>query len=159
MVKVLFVCTGNICRSPLAHGIFESYIQANGLSHKLMVDSAGTSGYHVGSLPDLRSRDIAKLHGVVLTHRARVFTVDDFTKFDYILVMDYLNYEDVISKSKNAADRAKVLLLRSFDELSDSDFNIPDPYYGFSKDFEDVYALCERSISGFSRFIRSKELV
>lgn len=159
MVKVLFVCTGNICRSPLAHGIFENHVRKIGLADKFMVDSAGTSAYHVGSLPDLRSRDIAKHHGVILTHRSRIFTPEDFTKFNYILVMDYLNYEDVTSKTKSNMEKSKVLLLRSFDELSDSDFNVPDPYYGFSQDFEDVYMMCERSIQGFIEFLKSQEIV
>jgi protein-tyrosine phosphatase len=159
MIKVLFVCLGNICRSPLAHGVFEHYVKTIGLGDKFIVDSAGTSSYHVGSLPDERCRDTAKGHGIVLTHLARVFIPQDFNDFDYILVMDYLNYEDVISKLQNKSDKSKVMLLRSFDDLANDDFNVPDPYYGFSTDFEDVYQMCERSVKGFIKFLTSQSVL
>jgi protein-tyrosine-phosphatase len=99
-IKVLFVCTGNICRSPLAEGIFKQILKDEGISSSFMVDSAGTEDYHVGSPPDSRSVKIAENNGLSdLNHKARQFLKGDFDKFDYILVMDHLNYDAVISKT------------------------------------------------------------
>ena len=96
MINVLFVCLGNICRSPLAEGVFNSLIEARGLSNKIQCDSAGTGGWHVGELPDGRTIDVAQRHGIELSHRGRKFSREDFKLFDYIVAMDHDNLQDIM---------------------------------------------------------------
>lgn len=135
------VCLGNICRSPLAQGILESKVS----SKEIFVDSAGTSGYHEGNLPDSRSISIASLYGLDITNqRSRKFIVSDFDKFDLIYAMDESNFSNIIDLSRNKSDRSKVKLI--LDELSDSDLkNVPDPYYGGDDGFENVYKMLDES--------------
>jgi protein-tyrosine phosphatase len=157
-IRVLFVCLGNVCRSPLAQGIMCSIVSHRGIMDKFTIDSAGTSAYHVGSSPDKRSVDVANANGINLIHRARQFTQDDFTHFDFILAMDHLNHEDILTLSVNKKrDSDKVFLLRSFDQVDQGDFTIPDPYYGVNADFQQIFELCERSIAGFLGFLADKK--
>lgn len=139
MQKILFVCLGNICRSPLAEGIALHLIKQHHL--KIEVDSAGTSNYHIGEAPDKRTISNASKHGVDLSFlRARQFSENDFNLFDKIFVMDKNNLKDVLSLAKNEAYKNKVeLFLRanSSNKLSE----VPDPYYGDEKKFEEVYQL------------------
>lgn len=152
MLKILFVCLGNICRSPIAHGILQDYIIKNEYETKIMVDSAGTSAFHVGSHPDHRSQHVASQHNIVLNNKARQLVATDLLEYDYILVMDHLNYDDVLSYT--VEHRSKVLMLRSFDPIANGVFDVPDPYYGTEADFEEVFAICKRSIDGFIEFLR-----
>lgn len=134
------VCLGNICRSPLAHGILESKLPA----HHFKVDSAGTSNYHIGKLPDHRSIAIAKAKGLDITNqRGRQFKRSDFDDFDIIYVMDQSNYDNVIKLARNDEDRSKVKLI--LDELGSSTTSqeVPDPYWGDDQDFEHVYDLLD----------------
>ena len=158
-IRVTFVCLGNICRSPLAEGIMNDYISKNNLADKFIIDSAGTSAYHVGNLPDPRSVAVAHKHGIKLNHTARQFTWQDFTDSDFILVMDQVNYEDVLNIAPLDDDRKKVLLLRSFDANASDSFDIVDTYYGFGSDFEDMYDICLQSVIGFVEYLKSQNLL
>ncbi|WP_431157477.1 low molecular weight protein-tyrosine-phosphatase [Winogradskyella poriferorum] len=141
MTKILMVCLGNICRSPLAHGIM-----ANKLNTKnYYVDSAGTASYHIGSKPDRRSIEVALNHGIEISHqRARQFVVADFDEFDYIYVMDRSNLSNILSLSRDDEDAKKVhLFLESNPNISDK--NVPDPYYGDILDFENVFNIVDET--------------
>lgn len=127
--NVLMVCLGNICRSPLAHGIFQNLVA----DQNIKVDSAGTANYHTGAAPDPRSIEIATIHGIDISRqKARQFVVEDFDQFDYIYVMDYSNQQNVLRLARNEQDRAKVHLL-----LGDAE--VEDPYYGGKEGFSVVF--------------------
>jgi len=131
--KILMVCLGNICRSPLAQGILESKINSN-----TVVDSAGTAAYHVGNPPDPRSIAVAKQNGIPISQfRARKFTREDFKNFNHIYVMDQSNYKDAIGLAETRAEQEKVSLL-----LPDEK-EVPDPYYGGPEGFESCYSLLD----------------
>lgn len=139
--NVLMVCLGNICRSPLAHGIFEHLAH----SSNLRVDSAGTANYHTGAAPDPRSIAIAKKNGIdIHQQKARQFVVEDFDHFDYIYVMDKSNYNNVLALARTDEDRVKVRLLLGEEEVE-------DPYYGgtdgFSIVFDKIYHACEKILA------------
>jgi len=141
MQKILFVCLGNICRSPLAEGIMLHLKEKHKLT--LEIDSAGTAHYHTGEAPDRRTIANARKNGVDLSSlRARQFTPSDFDIFDKIYVMDKSNFKNVMALSKNESHREKVSLFLNADE------EVPDPYYGTEEDFEHVFRLvyknCER---------------
>ncbi|WP_299122332.1 low molecular weight protein-tyrosine-phosphatase [uncultured Winogradskyella sp.] len=137
MTRILMVCLGNICRSPLAHGILQSKLSEN----HFYVDSAGTAAYHLGNAPDRRSILVAKSNNIdISTQSARQFKVSDFDTFDYIYAMDQSNYNNIVSLARNSADIGKVkLFLEANDSISNK--NVPDPYYGNIEDFETVYAM------------------
>lgn len=139
MTKILMVCLGNICRSPLAHGILESKLNTS----KFYVDSAGTAAYHVGHQPDRRSIEVAKNNNIDISHQtARQFKASDFDNFDYIYAMDASNYTNIISLARNNSDIGKVkLFLEENPNISNK--NVPDPYYGDMSDFEYVFDLIE----------------
>jgi protein-tyrosine phosphatase len=139
-IKVLFVCLGNICRSPIAEGIFKSQVEKAGLGDKIEIDSAGTSGYHIGELADPRMRETALQHGIKLTHKARQVTKEDLVVFDYVIAMDPINMSDLQRLEPNP--KAKVKLMRSFGANADN-LAIPDPYFGGNDGFEEVYELLE----------------
>lgn len=134
-MKILMVCLGNICRSPLAHGIMESLIKEKGLDWE--VDSAGTGDWHIGSAPDDRSIKIAQKYGLDISAQCcRLFDISDFDTFDRIYVMDKMNLRDVLSLARSDEDREKVRLLLDFEA-------VPDPYYDNEK-FDAVYQLIDR---------------
>ena len=136
------VCLGNICRSPLAHGILESK-----LSEHFIVDSAGTSALHAGELPDQRSISEAQSHGIDISNqRSRQFIAKDFSEFDVIYVMDQSNYDNVIALAKTDEDRAKVKLILSEDPNAQID-EVPDPYYGGADGFAYVFNLLDAACS------------
>lgn len=143
MQKILMVCLGNICRSPLAEGMMLKLIQDHQLP--ISVDSAGTSGFHVGENPDHRTIQNAKSHGVDLSPIvARQFSVEDFDRFDKIYVMDKSNYKNVLSLARNHQDSEKVDLLLNVIEPG-KNLEVPDPYYGGEKGFEDVFQLIKKA--------------
>jgi len=138
-VKILFVCLGNICRSPLAEGILLHLVKERQLN--LVVDSAGTANYHVGEAPDHRTIKNALKHGVDLRElRARCFSKDDFEKFDFIFAMDENNLKNILSLAKSDADKNKVRLFLDWANEKKGQA-VPDPYYGTEKDFEEVFQL------------------
>ena len=143
MVKVLFVCLGNICRSPLAEGVLRHLAQKKGLNWD--IDSAGTGSWHIGDPPDHRSVKVARQYGVDISGlRGRQFGVADFQQFDRIYVMDLDNYRDVLRKARSEADRAKVQLLLANQQ------EVPDPWYDdklFEPVYQMIYKACERIIN------------
>lgn len=147
MKKVMFVCLGNICRSPIAEAVFQHLVNEKGLSKKYFADSSGTSAFHVGADPDPRMAVTAEKRGIPMNHSAQQFKKEHFEKFDYIFAMDKSNYEDIISMTQNAKLRQKVHLLREFDDqASSSRADVPDPYYrGGMGAFDDVYDIVSRS--------------
>ena len=143
MVRVLMVCLGNICRSPLAEGILKSKVDPN----KVIVDSAGTGNYHVGGLPDSRSIAIAQKHLLDITdQRCRQFRVSDFDEFDLIYVMDNSNRRDVLSLARNENDRVKVKMMLN-EIFPNENVDVPDPYTGGDFGFENVYKMLEEACS------------
>ena len=153
--RVLFVCLGNICRSPTAHGVFEALVAARNLSDAIAVDSCGTAHWHVGAPPDERSIEAAAERGVQLGHlRARQFSVDDFAHFDYILAMDYSNLENL--ESMRPADYQGVLdLFLKFAPHAGVD-EVPDPYYGGDDGFNEVLDLVEAASEGLLKAITER---
>lgn len=140
--SVLFVCLGNICRSPTAQGVFEYLLAESALAGKVTVDSAGTAAYHLGKAPDTRATEAARQRGYRLADfRARQVSVDDFHRFDWILAMDAQNLAD-LEAIRPADSRAQlVLFLDLIDQPSGRE--VPDPYYGGDEGFEQVLDLCE----------------
>lgn len=143
MTKVLMVCLGNICRSPMAEGIFRSKVKESDLA--IEVDSAGTSAYHVGSAPDSRQQATALAQGIDISGlRARQFCRGDFDQFDIIYAMDNSNYENILKLARSQADRDKVKMILN-ESHPDSDMPVPDPYYGGQDGFMLVYNLLEEA--------------
>lgn len=137
MVKILMVCLGNICRSPLAHGILESKLP----SDQFYVDSAGTANYHIGDPPDRRSIAVARSKGIDISHqRGQQFRASFFDAFDYIYVMDDSNYENVIALARNSKDISKVKLIMEEDTSLKINY-VPDPYYGDESGFDYVFEI------------------
>lgn len=137
--KILMVCLGNICRSPLAEGILKSKINTK----NIFVDSAGTSAYHAGELPDKRSIEVAKKYGIDLTdQRSRAFKKSDFAAFDIIYAMDQSNKKNILALADNNADKEKVKLILN-ESNPGMDLEVPDPYYGGDQGFENVYKMLD----------------
>ena len=154
-IKVLFVCMGNICRSPTAQGIFEQLVREAQLEHRIVIDSAGTHAYHVGNMPDERATEAAGRRGVDLTlQRARRIEAADFTQFDYVLAMDRSNLEDLAAICPTP-HRAKLRLFLEFAERPDV-LEVPDPYYGGAQGFERVLDLVEEGARGLLEDIRRR---
>lgn len=149
-MKVLFVCLGNICRSPAAEGVFLHILKERGLESQFTVDSAGTSSFHVGEPADSRMRDHATRRGVELPSRARQFVTNDYKNFDAIVVMDNSNYQNCLRLAETEEDRKKVLKMADFCPKSDLE-EVPDPYYGGAQGFEQVLDMvqegCENLLS------------
>ncbi len=154
-IRVLMVCLGNICRSPMAHGVFEARVREQGLGHVIEVDSAGTAGYHVGARADPRARQEAASRGYDLGHlRARQLEPEDFHEFDYILTMDEANYR--AAKQIRPPDaRAQ---LRRFTEFAAerAEREVPDPYYGGEEGFVHVMDLVEAAADGLLEHLRQE---
>ena len=144
--RILFVCLGNIIRSPLAARLFERAAQEAGVDDKYEVDSAGTGDWHKGETPDERMLRTAARRGFKYTHRARQLKPADLDDFDLIVPMDLENKADIEALARKPSQRAKVHLLREFDAQADGAMGVPDPWYGGPSGFEDVYDIVERSV-------------
>lgn len=155
-MRICFVCLGNICRSPTAEGVFKKLIVDAQLDHKLTIDSAGTGAYHVGELPDPRSRSAASRRGYDLSTRARRFVAADFDRFDLVLAMDRDNYENLQTLARGRTHVPPIRMLRSFDDASPVDAEVPDPWYGNGDGFEEVLDICERACRGLLEHVRSR---
>lgn len=154
MIKVLFVCLGNICRSPTADGVFRSIVESNGLSSSILVDSAGTAAYHVGNPPDPRSVAAAKKRGYDLSAlRARQALEADFAEFDYILAMDSENLANLKALMPDEYSGHLGLFL---DFAQGQELEVPDPYYGGDRGFEHVLDLVEAASEGLLNQIQRK---
>lgn len=143
--SVLFVCLGNICRSPLAEGVFLHLVEAAGLGERFEIDSAGTGAWHVGELPDARATLVASQHGVELGSRARQITEEDLQHFDWVIAMDRENLRNIERMASATESDAEIHLLREFDSVQDGGDEVPDPYYGGASGFENVYEMVHRS--------------
>ncbi len=140
-MKILFVCLGNICRSPTAHGVMLKKLADAGLDW-IEVDSAGTAAYHIGKAPDQRSQQMARQYGYDLSGlRARQAIEEDFVEFDHIFAMDHANYQNLLAIQPSHG-KAKLSMALSFSDL-DMD-EVPDPYYGGEDGFSDVLKICEQ---------------
>ncbi|HTW43127.1 MAG TPA: low molecular weight protein-tyrosine-phosphatase [Solirubrobacteraceae bacterium] len=156
-VRLLFVCLGNICRSPTAEGVMRDLLDHDELGAHVEVDSAGTGAWHVGSAPDARAGAAAASRGVTLAGAARQVTPADFEQFDLLLAMDKANLRDLRALARDEQQRAKVRLLREFDpaSLGERDLDVPDPYYGGEDGFGEVYDLVRAACLGLLEEIRA----
>lgn len=157
-MKLLFVCLGNICRSPAAEAIMNKFIEQKGLTKKILCDSAGTSQYHAGYPADPRMRKHAQKKGYYITSLSRAFEKTDFNEFDWIITMDDSNYKNVLSLAGGEEHKKKILKMADFCKTKNCDF-IPDPYYGEDKAFLDVIALLEDSCSELLQYLLKNQKV
>jgi protein-tyrosine phosphatase len=154
-IKVLFVCMGNICRSPTAQGVFQAMVAEAGLAQRIAIDSAGTHAYHIGNPPDTRASRAAARRGLDLTgQRARRVETADFARFDYVLAMDSSNLDDLLSICPHE-HRQKVRLFLEFSAPAGRT-DVPDPYYGGERGFERVLDLVEEGASALLDDIRAR---
>jgi protein-tyrosine phosphatase len=156
-MRILFVCLGNICRSPTAEGVMRHVLREEGLEDQVEVDSAGTGGWHVGAPPDERATEAASRRSIALDGAARKFSPEDFAEFDLILAMDEENRRDLLALAPDDEARGKVRMLREFDPASggSGDLDVPDPYYGGEEGFEHVLDLVEAATRGLVAELRA----
>jgi low molecular weight protein-tyrosine phosphatase len=156
-MRILFVCTGNICRSPTAEGVMRSLLRAEDLEDRIELDSAGTGPWHAGEPPDARAAKAARTRGIVVDGIARQVRAQDFEAFDLLLAMDREHERDLLSLAPDDEARAKVRLLREFDAASaaSGDLDVPDPYYGGAHGFEHVLDLVEAACRGLLADVRA----
>jgi protein-tyrosine phosphatase len=151
MVNVLFVCLGNICRSPMAEAIFKHLVKEKGLENFVTVDSCGTANYHVGDDADPRTISAVRSKGILIDHCVRQLAAADLDKYDYVLAMDRSNFQN-ITRLANAKNRSKITMMRDFDPGYEGE-EVPDPYYGNQQHFEEVYDILNRSLSHFLAYL------
>jgi len=155
-VRVLFVCLGNICRSPTAEGVMRALVNEAGLQERIELDSAGTGGWHVGESPDARATEAAGRRGIVLEGAARKVRPRDFEEFDLILAMDSSNLRDLQRIAPDEQAREKVRLLREWDPTADGDLDVPDPYYGGPGGFDEVLDLVQAACAALLKQLREE---
>jgi protein-tyrosine phosphatase len=155
----MFVCLGNICRSPLAEAIFKEMLEKQQFTSKVIVDSSGTANYHIGMPPDHRTFSNAKSNGILINHVGKQFCKDDFFRHDYIIVMDESNYKEVVSIGRNIDDhRCTIYKMRHFD-VNGPDMDVPDPYFGGAEGFQNVFDILNRSCEKFLEFLVNKHQI
>jgi protein-tyrosine phosphatase len=147
-IRICFVCAGNICRSPTAEGVMRRIVEERGLATRILIESAGTGGWHVGSRADSRARAAARARGYALDRNAQQFKRPFFARFDYVLVADTDNRDDLLRIAPDSAAIAKIHMLRDFDPESPRSADVPDPYYGGPEGFEEVLDICEAACRG-----------
>jgi protein-tyrosine phosphatase len=155
-IKILFVCLGNICRSPLAEGIFNQRVSENGLNDLFEADSCGTAAYHIGASPDHRSRLNAKANGVLYDHKGRQLTSQDFIDFDLILPMDHSNLRNT-EQLRPEGNETRVVLMRDYD-MNHVGSDVPDPYYGGPDGFQEVFDILDRSVTNLINELKEKHI-
>jgi protein-tyrosine phosphatase len=153
-VRLSFVCLGNICRSPTAEAVMRHLVKKERLEKKVLLDSAGLGDWHVGQSRDSRSQAVGRRRGVPLEGVARQFQGPDFARFDYVLAMDRQNRDGLLALAPDDEARAKVRLLRSFDPAAPPEAEVPDPYYGGSQGFDQVFDICEAACAGLLEHLR-----
>ena len=154
-IRVLFVCLGNICRSPLGAAILKKKVKEKGMDSWVEVDSCGTSNYHIGDNADPRTIASAKQHGVPIEHCARQLTLEDLVRFDFIFAMDKSNFHNIMKLSQGKDLQNKVRMMREFDPYPNGG-EVPDPYHGTEKDFKEVFDILERSTENFTAFLQER---
>lgn len=154
-MKIIFVCQGNIIRSPLAENMFRHLALERGEGGKYQLDSAGTSAYHIGESPDHRMRQVAEENGFKYTGRAKQFWVDDFDRFDLVIAMDQENLRYLQQKAASEKELNKIHLMREFDLESGSELDVPDPYYGGLDGFTITFDIVKRSCRGLLEALES----
>jgi protein-tyrosine phosphatase len=154
-MKILFVCMGNICRSPTAEGVMRRLVEQAGLEERIEIESAGTGGWHVGEPPDERATLAARRRGVTLAGAAQQVTRDDFRRFDLLIALDRANLREllVLAPDEDAAERVR--LLREFDPAAAGVLDVPDPYYGGDRGFETVLDMVEAACRGLLDELRA----
>ncbi len=149
MIRVLFVCLGNICRSPLAEAIFTNKVKAAGMQLQFKSDSAGTSDFHIGELPDERAIECATKYSLPLNHRARQVNRTDFRDFEYIIAMDENNLRTLNNlKVRYGFDDKEIHLMRDYVAKTQG-MPVPDPYYGGEEEFEEIYQILDEALGSF----------
>ncbi|HXU65304.1 MAG TPA: low molecular weight protein-tyrosine-phosphatase [Polyangia bacterium] len=148
MVRICFVCLGNICRSPTAEAVMRHLVTGAGLEHQILIESAGTGDWHVGHPRDKRSRAVGEARGIPLSGVAQQFVPVSFDRYTHVIAMDRSNRDELLKMARTPEDRAKVALLRAFDPTAEKDAEVPDPYYGGARGFEEVFDICDRACRG-----------
>jgi len=156
-IKVLFVCLGNICRSPLAEAIFKHKISSSALASIVEADSCGTANYHVGDMPDPRTIANARKNGIGIQHLGRQLKDADLAKFDFIFAMDESNYHNILRLDTRRQYEHKISLMRTFDPFGTGD--VPDPYYGTERNFQEVFDILDRTMDNFIKYLEEREMV
>lgn len=141
--RIMFICTGNICRSPLAHAVFQHLVETDNLDQLFEIESSGTTAYHVGEKADSRMRRTASEHGVPINHRSRQLYRKDLADYDLLLTMDSHNYRDTLALCRTDEEREKVKMFRDYDPEGQGD--VPDPWYGGAEGFETVWTIVRRT--------------
>jgi protein-tyrosine phosphatase len=154
MIKIAMVCMGNICRSPIAEHVMRAKAADAGL--EVLVESAGTGGWHIGDAADPRTVTVLEDHGYTSSHQAQQFGPDWFDRFDYILVMDDENLKNVLSQTRDPESIAKVRMLMEFDSTAQAGSIVPDPYYGVAADYLHVLDLVERACDGLVAHLKAQ---
>jgi protein-tyrosine phosphatase len=151
-MKILFVCLGNICRSPLAEAIFTTRCREKGLGAKFKAQSCGTAGYHIGEPPDPRTLRNAEENGIEIHHRGRQLTPGDLIGFDIVFAMDRSNLRDILRLEGASRYAGKIHLMREFDPQGKGK-DVPDPYTGNQKEFQEVFDILNRSVDGLISYL------
>jgi protein-tyrosine phosphatase len=158
-MRILFVCMGNICRSPTAEGAMRRLVSQAGLDDRVEIESAGTGGWHVGEPPDERATLAARRRGITLSGAAQQVTPEDFRRFDLLIALDRANLRELLALAPDEEAAEKVRLLREFDPAASGDLDVPDPYYGGDRGFETVLDLVEAACRGLLDELRAAERV
>jgi protein-tyrosine phosphatase len=158
-VRILFVCMGNICRSPTAEGVMRRLVSQAGLDDRVEIESAGTGGWHVGEPPDERATLAARRRGVTLSGAAQQVGPDDFRRFDLLIALDRSVLRELLAIAPDEEAAEKVRLLREFDPAASGDLDVPDPYYGGDRGFETVLDMVEAACRGLLDELRAADRV